>query len=61
MGEVCWRCQECNRHEKAVQQRRNLKIVGMLRTQSRELPTHLNQIDGLMMRLLFQMKTRVRG
>jgi hypothetical protein len=28
----------------------------VLRTQCRELPPHLNQIEGLVIRLLFQMK-----
>lgn len=56
MREVCWLGQKCDFHEKSVQQRRNYKVVGVLRTQCGELPTHLDEIKRLVVRLLFQMK-----
>lgn len=56
MREVCWLRQKCDLHEKSVQQIRNEKTVGVLRTQSCELPTHLNQIERFLVRQLFQVK-----
>lgn len=56
MREVCWLRQKCDLYEKSVQQVRNEKIVGVLRAESCELPTHLNQIERFLVRLLFQVK-----
>lgn len=59
MREVCWLCQKCDLHKEAVQERRNLQIVRVSRTQCGELPTHLDEIKRFVVRLLFQLKRPV--
>ncbi|SFH73704.1 hypothetical protein SAMN05216525_101583 [Bradyrhizobium sp. Gha] len=56
MREICWLGQKCDLHKEAVQQRHNWKIVRVSRTQCCELPTHLDEIERFVIRLLFQIK-----
>ena len=54
--EICRLGQKCDLHKEAVQHRHNWKIIRVSRAQCCELPTHLDEIERFMVRLLFQIK-----